>query len=58
MLLTFKEIQRELKLGGNKTLEWCNQSDTPAFKIGRKWYCRRDSLDKWLIEQEHKQKIS
>lgn len=58
MLLSFKDLQKELKLGVNRTLDWCNSSTTPAFKIGRKWYCRRDSLDKWLIEQEQKQKIS
>ena len=56
MLLTFKDLQRELHLGMNRTLDWCNDPTTPAFKIGKKWYCRRDSLDKWLKEQEQKQK--
>lgn len=56
MLLNFKELQKELKLGNNKTLKWCHQADTPAFRIGKKWYCRKDSLDQWLREQEAKQK--
>lgn len=56
MLLDFKDLQRALRLGVNRTLDWCNRADTPAFKMGRKWFCRRDSLDEWLRQQERKQK--
>ena len=54
--LTVKQAREYMGIGRKKMYELVNTEGFPCFRIGKKFLVIREELDKWMIEQMHKQK--
>ena len=52
--LSVEEMRKELGLGKNKAYEMVKMKGFPAIKIGKKIIIPRESLNRWLKENEGK----
>lgn len=57
-LLTAQEAKKYLRIKEIKTLyKYARTGKIPGFKMGKEWRFSVESLDKWVKEQERKNKI-
>ena len=52
--MTVKEIAEYLGVHPMTIYKYVQDGKMPAFKIGASWRIRRDSIKKWMDENEHK----
>ncbi|MBU1912348.1 MAG: helix-turn-helix domain-containing protein [Candidatus Omnitrophica bacterium] len=52
--MTVKEIAEYLSVHPMTIYKYVQDGKIPAFKIGASWRIRRDSIKKWMDENEHK----
>jgi excisionase family DNA binding protein len=52
--MTVKEIAEYLGVHPMTIYKYVQDGKIPAFKIGASWRIRRDSIKKWMDENEHK----
>jgi len=52
--MTVKEIAEYLDVHPMTIYKYVQDGEIPAFKIGASWRIRRDSIKKWMDENEHK----
>ena len=52
--MTVKEIAEYLDVHPMTIYKYVQDGKIPAFKIGASWRIRRDSIKKWMDENEHK----
>jgi len=52
--MTVKEIAEYLDVHPMTIYKYVQDGKIPAFKIGASWRIRRDSIRKWMDENEHK----
>lgn len=55
-ILTLKEISKYLRLSPDTVYKMAHEDKIPALKIGKKWRFRKERIDKWLREQEGRNK--
>lgn len=55
-ILTLKEISKYLRLSPDTVYKMAQEDKIPALKIGKKWRFRKERIDKWLKEQEGRNK--
>lgn len=48
ILLTVKDVQKELQIGNAKAYALFNQKSFPSIKIGNTHYIKRDRFEEWL----------
>ena len=53
-VMTVKEIAEYLDVHPMTIYKHVKGGKIPAFKIGTSWRIRRDSIKKWIEENEHK----
>jgi len=53
-VMTVKEIAEYLGVHPMTIYKYVRDGKIPAFKIGASWRIRRDSIKKWIDENEHK----
>jgi len=53
-VMTVKEIAEYLDVHPMTIYKYVQDGKIPAFKIGASWRIRRDSIRKWMDENEHK----
>jgi len=53
-VMTVKEIAEYLGVHPMTIYKYVQHGKIPAFKIGASWRIRRDSIKKWMDENEHK----
>jgi len=53
-VMTVKEIAEYLDVHPMTIYKYVQEGKMPAFKIGASWRIRRDSIKKWMDENEHK----
>ncbi len=53
-IMTVKEIAEYLGVHPMTIYKYVQDGKIPAFKIGASWRIRRDSIKKWMDENEHK----
>jgi len=53
-VMTVKEIAEYLDVHPMTIYKYVQDGEIPAFKIGASWRIRRDSIKKWMDENEHK----
>ncbi len=53
-VMTVKEIAEYLDVHPMTIYKYVQDGKIPAFKIGASWRIRRDSIKKWMEENEHK----
>lgn len=53
-VMTVKEIAEYLSVHPMTIYKYVQDGKIPAFKIGASWRIRRDSIKKWMDENEHK----
>ena len=53
-VMTVKEIAEYLDVHPMTIYKYVQDGKIPAFKIGASWRIRRDSIKKWMDENEHK----
>jgi len=53
-VMTVKEIAEYLGVHPMTIYKYVQDGKIPAFKIGASWRIRRDSIKKWMDENEHK----
>ncbi|MBX0329902.1 helix-turn-helix domain-containing protein [Oscillochloris sp. ZM17-4] len=47
-ILTVAEVARYLRVSETTVWRWCTSGKLPAFRIGRSWRVRRDTLDQMI----------
>ncbi|PIP68069.1 MAG: DNA-binding protein [Candidatus Omnitrophica bacterium CG_4_9_14_0_2_um_filter_42_8] len=52
--MTVKEIAEYMGVHPMTIYKYVQDGEIPAFKIGASWRIRRDSIKKWMDENEHK----
>lgn len=52
--MTVKEIAEYLGVHPMTIYKYVQDGKIPAFKIGASWRIRRDSIKRWMDENEHK----
>jgi excisionase family DNA binding protein len=52
--MTVKEIAEYLDVHPMTIYKYVQDGKIPAFKIGASWRIRRESIKKWMDENEHK----
>ena len=53
-VMTVKEIAEYLGVHPMTIYKYVRDGKIPAFKIGASWRIRRESIKKWMDENEHK----
>lgn len=53
-VMTVKEIAEYMGVHPMTIYKYVQDGEIPAFKIGASWRIRRDSIKKWMDENEHK----
>jgi len=53
-IMTVREIAEYLGVHPMTIYKYVQDGKIPAFKIGASWRIRRDSIKKWMDENEHK----
>ena len=53
-VMTVKEIAEYLGVHPMTIYKYVQDGKIPAFKIGASWRIRKDSIKKWMDENEHK----
>ena len=53
-VMTVKEIAEFLDVHPMTIYKYVQDGRIPAFKIGASWRIRRDSIKKWMDDNEHK----
>jgi len=53
-VMTVKEIADYLDVHPMTIYKYVQDGKIPAFKIGASWRIRKDSIRKWMEENEHK----
>lgn len=53
-VMTVKEIAEYLDVHPMTIYKYVQEGKIPAFKIGASWRIRRDSIKKWMDENEHR----
>ena len=53
-VMTVKEIAEYLDVHPMTIYKYVQEGKMPAFKIGASWRIRRESIKKWMDENEHK----
>lgn len=53
-VMTVKEIAEYLGVHPMTIYKYVQDGKIPAFKIGASWRIRRESIKKWMDENEHK----
>jgi excisionase family DNA binding protein len=53
-VMTVKEIAEYLGVHPMTIYKYVQEGKIPAFKIGASWRIRRESIKKWMDENEHK----
>lgn len=52
--MTVKEIAEYMGVHPMTIYKYVQDGKIPAFKIGASWRIRKDSIKKWMDENEHK----
>ncbi len=47
-----KELSTYLKCSVSEIRKLVKEKNIPFYRVGRKIYCRKESIDKWIIQQE------
>jgi excisionase family DNA binding protein len=53
--LTAEEVAQYLRLPLSTVYRLAQTAVIPSFKIGKHWRFRRDTIEKWIIQQENRQ---
>jgi excisionase family DNA binding protein len=53
-VMTVKEIAEYLGVHPMTIYKYVQEGKIPAFKIGASWRIRKESIKKWMDENEHK----
>ena len=53
-VMTVKEIAEYLDVHPMTIYKYVQEGKIPAFKIGASWRIRKESIKKWMDENEHK----
>jgi excisionase family DNA binding protein len=53
-MLTLPEVAKLLRVHESTIYRLLRRRELPAFKIGRDWRFRRDSIERWMREREQK----
>lgn len=53
-VLTVKDIAEYLNLHPMTVYKYVKEGNIPAFKIGATWRIRRDSIKRWIRENEER----
>ncbi|MBF0215635.1 MAG: helix-turn-helix domain-containing protein [Candidatus Omnitrophica bacterium] len=51
-VMTVKEVADYLGLSTISIYKHAQKGDLPAFKIGNSWRFKRDSIDRWITDDE------
>jgi excisionase family DNA binding protein len=55
-ILTVKEVASYLKIAEKTAYRFVAEGKIPAFKVGSAWRFRREEIDRWIKEQELKER--
>ncbi len=55
-MLTLDELASYLKLSKSTLYKLVQRGDVPGTKIGKHWRFRRESIDRWIEENERRDK--
>jgi len=55
-IMTVKELADYLKIAEKTAYRFASVGKVPGFKVGSAWRFRRSEIDRWIAEQEQKQK--
>lgn len=56
--LTAEEVAEYLRLPLSTVYKLVQDKRLPGFKVGRHWRFRKDSIEKWINDQERKNDLS
>lgn len=54
-VLTIKDVQKHLKLGENNTYKLFQSRAFPSYKIGNKYFVRREAYENWFNKIDNKE---
>lgn len=54
MLLTVKELQKNLNIGRDKAYSLMHAKSFPSIKIGGRYYVQELALQEWLLKNRYK----
>ena len=57
-IYTVGEVATYLRMKPITIYKHASKGKLPAFKVGSKWRFKKDTLDRWIEEQEESRKIS
>ena len=52
-LFTVKELADYLKVNPVTVYRMVRKGGIPAFKVGKEWRFKGESIDSWILEKEH-----
>lgn len=55
-ILTMAELADYLKIAEKTAYRFASEGKIPGFRIGSAWRFRKGEIDRWIAEQEQKQK--
>ena len=53
-VMTIEEVAKYLKMKVVTIYKHAQEGKIPAFKVGSKWRFKKDTIDKWIQNQEKK----
>ena len=56
--LTAEEVAEYLRLPLSTVYKLVQDKRLPGFKVGKHWRFRKDSIEKWINDQERKNELS
>ena len=52
-ILTLKELAEYLKVNDKTIYRLSSEGKIPAFKVGNNWRFKKESIDRWIEEQNN-----
>ncbi len=56
LIMTAKEVAEYLRVHPSTIYRQLRLRSIPAFKVGADWRFNRDSIDRWMLERERRQR--
>ena len=56
-IMSIKEVAEYLGIHEITIYKLANEGRLPGFKVGGQWRFQKDVLDKWIVDETHKQQI-
>ena len=55
-IMTVKELADYLKIAEKTAYRFASEGKVPGFKVGSAWRFRKSEIDRWISEQEQKER--